>query len=237
MKSILKQLLFLFFSTCIYSASIHAQITLPDFDIEKVQGTVILNWINPYTSGVKSVEIQRATEEAGPFELIGKIEHLLNPEQTFMDAHPQLGNNFYRVRVVFKSNLEWLSNTLSSAADSLDKQSVRMLPSTDSLQTALNQLNGSKEDAKQIIKNTYPISKWVFTNPFTGNINIEIPEAHRHRYSLTFYSLNNVKVLEIERIRENTLILDKRNFQNMGVYKFVIKKDNQNFEEGYITIN
>lgn len=216
---------------------IHAQVTLPDFEIEKAQGTIILHWINPYTSGVKSVEIQRSPQEHGPFELIGKIEKTQKPEQTFIDAHPNLGENFYRIRILFQSNLEWLSNTLSSETDSLDKMSVQMLPSTDSIQTALSQLNGNKEDAKQIIKSTYPISKWVFTNPFTGNINIEIPDAQRDRYSLTFYTLNNEKVLEIERVRENVLILDKRNFQNLGVYKFTIKKNNQHFEDGYITIN
>ncbi len=215
----------------------YAQPTLPELQIQKEQGTIILSWINPYTTGIKAVEIERTTSEYGDFTLIGRINKLEKESQTFVDAHPLLGENFYRVKVTFSSNVEWLSNTISYSTDSLDKKKSQTLPSTDSIQVILNAMNGNLENIKEVIKPAYPVSKWVFTNPFTNNINIEIPDAKNHNYSLEFFTLNDLKVMEISRIRESILILDKRNFQNLGVYKFIIKKNQQVFEEGFITIN
>lgn len=215
----------------------YGQPTLPEVQLQKVQGTNILSWINPYTKGLKAVEIERSNAEHGDYILIGKINKLDKASQTFVDAHPLLGDNFYRVKVIFNSNVEWLSNTIFYQIDSLDKQNAQTLPSTDSIQALLNEINGDIEHIKEVIKPAYPISKWIFTNPFTNNINIEIPDATKHHYSVEFYTLNDVKVLEIARVRESVLILDKRNFQNLGVYKFKLKKNQQVFEEGFITIN
>lgn len=225
----------LLFSFLAYQS--YGQPTLPEIHIQKEQGTNILSWINPYTKGIKAVEIERAASEHGEFILVGKINHLDKALQTFVDAHPVLGKNYYRVKVIFNSNVEWMSNIVAYNIDSLDKKNAQTLPSTDSIQAKLNEMNGNIEHIKEVIKPAYPISKWVFTNPFTNNINIEIPDATKHHYSVEFYTLNDAKVIEIARVRESVLILDKRNFQNLGVYKFKLKKNQQIFEEGFITIN
>lgn len=211
------------------------QNTLPDIDAKKEEGLHVLKWINPYTKDVKSVIIERSKEETKNFNNIGRVEKLSNANQYFVDVHPLLGDNYYRVKVIFKSNIEWISNTVLLSSDSIDISKTKDLPSNEQFQEILE--DKGKEGIKEFKEQYYPTSKYIFTNPFTGNINIEIPNAIKNRYNIIFYTLNDKEVLNIERIREDTVIIDKRNFQQLGVYKFKILRDKELYEEGYITIN
>ncbi|HLS71169.1 MAG TPA: hypothetical protein VK027_05870 [Chitinophagaceae bacterium] len=213
------------------------QSTLPEFDIKQKDGSYILNWTNPYTNNVKKVEVERRLEKENSFEKIGEIKNLNSAIQTFIDAHPHLGENQYRIRVTFNSNTHWISNVRSLEMDSLNLKKQQNLESTESIQEKLNKSNGNLEKAKEIIEKKYPSSKLIFTNPFTGHVNIEINNAIQQRYSVKFYDLNDKEVLYIDRIRQDISILDKRNFQKLGVYKFILYKNNDKIEEGYITIH
>lgn len=83
----------------------------------------------------------------------------------------------------------------------------------------------------------YLKSQYVFTNPFTGHVNIEVPEVKTHVYSIRFLDQKtNRTILEVPRINESPVIIDKRNFQRKGMYKFELAKDKQQLETGYITI-
>lgn len=82
----------------------------------------------------------------------------------------------------------------------------------------------------------YIKSQYIFTNPLTGHINVEIPNAKRYEYSIIFFNEKNKQILDIPSVPESSIIIDKRNFQQKGIYKFLLKKNNKMVETGYITI-
>ena len=83
---------------------------------------------------------------------------------------------------------------------------------------------------------TYPRSRYVFTNPFSGNINIVVSEPFKDTYYVLFFDQSDKQVLKIPRVNDTTVVLDKRNFQKSGVFKFTLFKNNQEFEKGFVTI-
>jgi len=97
-------------------------------------------------------------------------------------------------------------------------------------------LNMPKND--EVDQFTYIKSRHVFTNPFTGHVTLELPEDMRETYSIQFFKQGDEKnpVLDVPRIRKSKVIIDKRNFQGKGMYKFVLMKGKNKLEEGYISL-
>jgi len=218
-----------------YAISSIAQSTLPNIDVLSKDGINILGWVSPYESGVKSVTVQRSADSTYNFRTIGIITNLKTKNQNFIDAHPLLGNNFYRVVLTFNSEIEWISNLAKVVVDSNAIAHQKAIPTNDSLQKLIDKL-GDTAVLNNLNSVSYPKSRYVFTNPFTGNVNIEIPDALDNNYSLVFYDQKDKQILEIPKVQEQVVILDKRNFQSNGVFKFKLFKDKKEFEKGVITI-
>lgn len=85
---------------------------------------------------------------------------------------------------------------------------------------------------------SYVKSRYVFTNPFTGHVTLELPQNTRQTFSITFYEQRNLNqpVLEVPRLRKTNVVIDKRNFQGKGVYKFILLQGNDKIDEGFISI-
>jgi hypothetical protein len=82
----------------------------------------------------------------------------------------------------------------------------------------------------------YLKSQYVFSNPFTGHVNIEIPDAQAHVYSIQFFDSKNRKILEVPKIPAAAIVMDKRNFQHKGTYRFELMRNKEKVETGYVTI-
>jgi hypothetical protein len=223
--------------------NVHAQNTLPDLTINTDNGYNIISWQNPYKSGLKAIIVERSSDSTFNFSTIGIIKDFNHTIQSFVDVTPLAGANWYRVNVVFQSDVEWRSNTVKIVLDSAAISNRKQVVSIETLQDKVNEkLNNSqvsekKEIVKEVVKQIeIPKSIYIFTNPFSGNINIELPDTREYNYFITFYTQHDKKVFEIPRIHEDEIILDKRNFQNTGTYKFIILRDNKEFEKGLITL-
>lgn len=83
---------------------------------------------------------------------------------------------------------------------------------------------------------TFIKSHYVFTNPLTGHVNMELPEVNSHHYSIKFFDDKDKQVMEVPHIIASPIIIDKRNFEKKGIYKFELRKDRAILETGYITI-
>ena len=80
-------------------------------------------------------------------------------------------------------------------------------------------------------------SKYVSSDPGTGHIRMFLPDdIAMHHYAVKFFDKENHMVLEVPKINTARIIIDKRNFQKKGTYKFTIKKDGLELETGYVTI-
>lgn len=232
---------FRFFSTlllcCLFTAA-KAQPLLPDMASMMEKGMNVVTWTAQY-DGIKSIAVQRSADSIYNYVTIGYVKNLKKGIQGFIDGHPLPGNNWYRLYIVFNSDLTWYSNRVNMPVDSatLAKQ-THVLPPNDSLQKLLNSLSltNAIADPSSISAYTYVKSQYVFTNPFTGHINMELPDFKNHQYAIKFFDQKNKQILEVPRVPESPVVIDKRNFQRKGVYKFELYKDKQKMETGYITI-
>ncbi|RYE23185.1 MAG: hypothetical protein EOP51_11325 [Sphingobacteriales bacterium] len=269
MPRILLTLSFLFFSILSF-----AQPTLPDILAGTEKGINILTWTNQY-EGIKSIAVQRSSDSIFNYVTVGYVKNLKKGQQAFIDGHPVPGKNFYRLYIVFNSDLAWNSNRVRLEVDSATIAAKGVVPPNDSLQRLAASIKmkvdtasgrstltttsssvssvtpGTATDslAKTLssIKLSLPVSndlnsfnyirsQYVFTNPFTGHVNIEVPDVNKHRYSVVFTTQQKKKLFEIARVTESPIIIDKRNFQQKGLFQFELKKDDVKIETGYITI-
>ncbi|MCC6186082.1 MAG: hypothetical protein IT256_02905 [Chitinophagaceae bacterium] len=259
----------------VFSTNAMAQPTLPDLANVSQNGINILTWACQY-DGVKTIIVQRSSDSNVNYVTIGYVRNTAKGVQFYLDGHPKPGPNWYRIKLVFGSDLTWTSNRIKVIVDSSQVAKGRVLPPNDSLQdlaakfqtktvqitdTATGKTNKKSvivtstvktkdtskvasglsltielPDIEQVNAYSYIKSNYVFTNPFTGHVNIEIDDATKHTYNLDFYDAKNVKILEIPKIMEANVVLDKRNFQKVGMYKFDLYKDKVKLETGYITI-
>jgi hypothetical protein len=80
-------------------------------------------------------------------------------------------------------------------------------------------------------------SKYVYTDAVTGHVNVTLTDdVKQHHYSIRFYDLQKRMVTEIPKVNTAIFILDKRNFPRKGVYKFVLRRDVVELENGYVVI-
>lgn len=264
--------------SCLFAFAPHAfaQPVLPDMANVTQNGINILTWTCQY-EGVKSIAVQRSSDSNFNYITIGYVRNLKKGVQYYLDGHPKAGPNWYRVKLIFGSDLSWTSNRIKVMVDSAQIAKGRVLPSNDSLQgmaakfqtksvsitdstsgkvgkksvivtstvkstdTANKANNGLSltieiPDIENVNAYSYIKSQYVFTNPFTGHVNIEIPEVKTAKYTIEFFDSKNLKILEVPKISEPNVVLDKRNFQRVGMYKFELFKDKVKLETGYITI-
>lgn len=231
----LKRIVALILSLISLEQYARAQATLPAISVVTEGGISILSWTNPYESGLKSIAVQRSADSNYNFATLGYVSSLKKGVQSFVDPHPMPGKNWYRLIILFTSDMEWKSNLGNVTVDSAAIANRKPLPANDSLQKLISQ-SGSSAALNSLNTITYPKSQYVFTNPFTGNINIEIQDAFKESYSLIFYNQQDKEVLKIPRINDKVVILDKRNFQTTGLFKFRLFKNKEEFDKGFVTI-
>ncbi len=248
----------------------YAQPTLPEITGAMDKGVNVLSWVCQY-DGIKSIAVQRSSDSVFNYATVGYVKDTKKGVQAFIDGHPAPGKNWYRLYIVFNSDLTWQSNRFKIEVDSAAIMNARVLPPNDSLQklasnvkievkpaTTTNPVTNSGTSAPGTVPEAAPAaprlvleipdaaadengfayvkSQYVFTNPFTGHVNVALPEYRRYQYSIDFYDKRNRKVLEVGRVTEPEMIIDKRNFQRKGIYKFELKQNRRVMETGYITI-
>jgi hypothetical protein len=233
-----------------------AQPMLPDMVGATQKGMNILSWTSQYEK-LKSIAVQRSTDSQFNYTTIGYVKELKKGPQAYIDGHPLPGKNWYRLQIAFGSDLTWLSNRVKLFVDSAQLLETKVVVSNDTLQkmaarvrfvdttgsamvnpTAAPKpvLSVALPDASTVDAYAYIKSQYVFTNPFTGHVNVEVKDPRMFRYSLQFYDSKESRVLDIPRIGEPAVIIDKRNFQRKGIYRFELMRDREKLESGFITI-
>ena len=71
----------------------------------------------------------------------------------------------------------------------------------------------------------------------SGHVNMNLPDdVKSHHYSVKFFDAHNVMIIDVPHINADHIIIDRRNFQHTGVYRFVLRRDVTELETGYIRI-
>lgn len=216
-----------------------AQPQLPDLMVVPQNGVNVLSWTCQYDR-IKSIAVQRSNDSFYNFTTIGYVKDLKKGPQAFIDGHPAPGDNWYRLYIVFSSDLIWYSNNVKSFIDSSQLMQKGVLPPNDSLQSLAGSItfDNSVPDASELNAYTYIRSQYVFTNPFTGHINVELPDNDDRAatYSLRFFDQQDKMVMDVSKVAEHSVVIDKRNFQRKGIYKFELRKGKDILETGYVTV-
>lgn len=233
-----------------------AQPLLPDMVGVTQKGMNLLSWTSQYDR-LKSIAVQRSNDSFFNYSTIGYVKDLKKGPQAFIDGHPLPGTNWYRLQIAFGSDLVWTSNRIKLVVDSAQLLQEPVLAPNDSLQKLATRIRFT-DTAGSAVKSpdlkprpllslsmpkvteadayAYIKSQYVFTNPFTGHVNVELKDAKHNRYSLQFFDEEKHRVLSIPRIPEPEVIIDRRNFQHKGIYSFVLLRNKEKVESGYITI-
>lgn len=196
-----------------------------------------LSWTCQF-DGVKSIAIQRSSDSIRNFMTIGVLSSPKKGSQTYTDTRPNVGKNYYRLAIEFAGDLEWFSNTykviLDSATLAKSLQGSVNSGSTKAISSTAN--TGSEEMGMKANDFYYSPSSRVYTNPYTGHINITLPDALSKKYNLKFYEPSKKEVLRIARVTKTQLVLDKNNFNARGTYQFELFDGATLVETGYVTI-
>ena len=120
---------------------------------------------------------------------------------------------------------------------SIDSSLAKIVSKNDSVERKQPKITISLvADATDIDALSYVKSEYVFIDQLSGHITLKLPETRAHSYAVKFLNSSNKVVMEVPHMAEPVVILDKRNFRNKGMYKFVLKRDNKEFETGFITL-
>ncbi len=225
---------------------------LPDVIGTAQQGLTFFAWTAQF-DGIKSIAVQRSSDSIYNFTTIGYVKNIKKGPQGYIDGHPAPGANYYRLYIAFSSDLTWYSNRIKIVVDSAQILAAGVVPPNDSLQRYVGKTNTALASAKMDTSTgtitspirigtvtppapEIPVSPYVFTNPFTGHINVEVPEVRAHQYTLRFFNAQNRLVFEVGRVAESPIVIDKRNFQRKGLFRFELLRDKQAWEKGFVTV-
>lgn len=247
----------------ITALTVSAQSTLPDIYCNVENGAVLVSWNSQY-AGLKAVNVLRSADSVYDFTMIGTVKKPVKGEQSYVDASPLAGRNFYKLSIVFSSGVTWPSNlckcmvegraagTVPPGTQIKDTENARESNGVPAGKkellsgAALDSLNARLPPKKIVVAfddltdqpNTFIKSKYMSTDAATGHIKMDLPDdVTTNHYSIKFYDGRQQLITEVPHINSAHIIFDKRNFPGKGLYKFVIRKDIVELESGYISVH
>lgn len=227
----MKQLLAILLFFAAYGA--YAQPVLPDIMCRQQGRVVQLQWVCQY-DGIKAIIVKRSCDSLSNYYETGRVANVQRGVQTFTDNHPIQGRSYYKLNIIFKSGLKWSSNhcgiTTDAAMFAADSASEGAAPVTARIKFKLTQPDIDQEDVF-----TDPVH--VRPNKVTGHIDVLLPDDYaRYNWSLVFYNTRNERIMDIPELKAKKVIIDRRNFQRRGKYRFELRRNGVVFENGYITV-
>jgi formylmethanofuran dehydrogenase subunit D len=217
---------------CCVIGGLSAMAQLPVIKVISVRGRSIVSFQNQYPK-LLSITLERSNDSTKNYIAIATLNSPKKGENAIADEHPLVGKNFYRLRIFFDKEMEWYSNRLGVEVNATDLQN------TDTV--SVTSKDGGVEPVVQIKEEVptefvYVPSAHVFSNTFTGHINIKLPDAKSKRYSLSFFNADKKRVLHIDRISNPDVILDKRNINYKGIMNFSLEESGVEIEKGFVNL-
>jgi hypothetical protein len=233
--------------TLLCSLVVVGQPLLPGIGCACDGGRVDVVWQCQY-DGVRQISVSRSFDSLGRFDRVGRLEAPEKGVQHFFDTDKRAGSRYYKLAIEFKSGLIWQSNVCRMYVD--QTCDVR-LPGSEagSVDYTARPDVGKQPGVFSLKRIVLPrpvdnIAEPLFVTPIhvgvqknTGHVFVKLSASvNREKHSIDFYDKQGDKVVSIADIRVDYVLIEKRNFQHRGVYKFVLKRDGSELESGYITV-
>lgn len=127
--------------------------------------------------------------------------------------------------------------TVSYNVDSAELKSMKYAPAPPKVEPPRTKISIKFSDEVNMNASSEIKSKYISMDNITGHVTMKLPaDIATHHYSIKFFDKDNHMVIDVPKINAVVIILDKRNFQKKGQYKFTIRKDALELESGNITI-
>lgn len=213
-------------------ANVFAQPVLPAISCSVSGDSVQLLWRCNYAS-VRSIHVSRSFDSTRGFVTIGQPSSLLPGIQSYTDRRPVDGSTFYKVSLTFSSGLVWHSNHCAIVYKGKTTSTIPFLNSVASTGKVVP-LSLPPTDLTDI---SYIKPIHVSLSAATGHVKVILPPFSANTcYSLTFYDMQGQLVADIPRLKVREFLIDKRNFQRSGTYRFVLRKDGVLLESATIRV-
>jgi hypothetical protein len=231
----LQKIIFIF---AIMLASWQANAQLPNIEVVTARGRNIVSWLNTIND-LASISVQRSSDSVKGFVTIGTIKKPKKGANSYSDDAPMAGKNFYQLIISFNADVEWNSKRKGVINDSISIASSMSIDTTAATNAAKEKAIEANptlaiEEVKPVF--TFTPSNHVFTNTYTGHINIILENAVGKKYSLVFYGNDKKEVLKIDRISYDNVVLDKHNFNGKGTFSFSLKESGVEVEKGFVNV-
>ncbi|SFE13628.1 hypothetical protein SAMN05518672_104617 [Chitinophaga sp. CF118] len=214
---------------------------LPEFSALIKTGKIQLDFISGFRD-VAQIGVQRSLDSVQYFYTIGYVSSPNDYRNTFSDAKPLPGSNYYRLLVTFNSGKYLYTKIMLAVADSTidagrklqlsDVKEAVAAAAAAAKQNTTNPTTGVKEEPKkeEVKVVVWHPSNYVYTT-VDGNINIKLPDAANKRYSVKFFEPDGSFLFEIKEVKEPFLILEKAIFLHSGWFNFEIFEGNKSYEK------
>ncbi len=196
---------------------------------------------------IQSVALQRSNDSSTNFKTIAYLKNLGKGKYVMPDKQPALGQNFYRMIIVFDRDITWYSNKTSLSIDSVAYLSLLgggYVNPKSHLDTVGNP--SDHHVVKKVMNTTDPFkpnfvlvpSPYVKVDPFTRQIEVEVEGKHGffNEFALEIQNLKGEKGFNLPSLPRGHFVLDYRNINAKGILRFVLKKKQTIFSKGFISL-
>jgi len=231
-----------------------AQEILPGITVKNYNGKIIVSWKNEYPLEVKTINIQRSYDSSKNFTSIGSV---LNPQSTengFVDEKPPYNKMYYRVFITFDAGAYVFSESVRPVKEAAHPSPMITIDDTRDQPKDVT-IPGEKKLTRPVISNNdktskQPVTKTtvndrpplvkaeVITYPSRriyagreGNILINLANAEAKRYIVKFFDEHDKPLFELNRIKEDHLIIEKVNFLRAGWFYFEVYESGKLIEK------
>jgi len=223
-----------------------AQEILPGITVKNYNGKIIVSWKNEYPLEVKTINIQRSFDSSKNFTSIGSVLNPQNAENGFVDEKPPYNKMYYRVFITFDAGAYVFSESVRPVKevpqpspmitidDTKGRQKDVVIPEDKKLTRPVisnrdktskqpvtkTPVNGNRQPEVKAEVITYP-SRRIYTAR-DNNIVIHLENVETKKYIVKFFDEADKPVFELNRIKDDHLIIEKVNFLRSGWFYFEV---------------
>ena len=227
---------------CCTNTELHAQDSLPSFELQERNGMVIIGWLNPYPELTQMV-IQRSYDSSNGFKSIMSMPDPSSRSNGYVDKALNASKQYYRLfyvqpggRYFFtasaKPKKEILqlpkekpnsTNPAESGADGLEELlSDKQHNSINNIIIKRDKLTGAPSPNTLdgvLPENIFTPSALIFSNK-EGNLVIALPNTQQKKYLLTVFKEDGSLVFSMKDIKHPQLLIDRSNFFHSGWFRY-----------------
>ncbi len=233
--------LLIYLSISFLSLHVHSQDSLPMIKVKNINGQIVISWKNEYQVPVTNINIQRSFDSLKNYSTIGSVLSPMNRENGYADTKPPYNKMYYRLFISFEGGKYQFSaiqrpikeiipppapptvdiNLIPIVVDSTKKNNPTIQP----IPVKINE----DHDIKAIVAGSIAV-RHIYTGK-ENNIIINIPDAGRKKYIISFYDASNQLIFTVKKLTEPFLIVERVNFLHAGWFRYELFESGKLIEQ------